>query len=286
MSKSTTAELMAFYRALETRKGSGLFTDPAALGFLRPSLRALVHASRFTPVRRAIEGYADYRAPGARTSGIARTRFIDDFLRARVRDGTKQLVLLGSGYDSRAERLPELHDVAVFEIDRAAMHEEKHARRPRPPNRTSVSADLLEPGLSEALAASGFDRRAKAAFVWEGVTNYLTREGVERVLAFLATAAEGSTLVMTYVHAGLLDGSIEFEGGAKLVDGVQKLGEPWRFGFEPGRLRDELARFGLRLDSDASAIELRARYWGPNARRMRGYGFYRTATATRVRSTS
>lgn len=190
-------------------------------------------------------------------------------------------MLLGSGYDTRAERLPELAGVTVFEIDRAEMHDAKREKRGAPANRRAIGADLLEPGLDEALEANGYDPREKAAFVWEGVTNYLTRDGVERVLAFLSRSAIGSALVMTYVDARLLDGSIEFEGGAKLVDNVQRLREPWRFGFVPDALPGELARFGLRLDTDLSALELRGKYWGERARTMRGYGFYHIATASR-----
>ncbi len=48
-------------------------------------------------------------------------------------------------------------------------------------------------------------------FVWEGVTNYLTAAAVDATLAVISDlAAPGSAIVFTYVHAGVLDGSVAF----------------------------------------------------------------------------
>jgi hypothetical protein len=34
-------------------------------------------------------------------------------------------------------------------------------------------------------------------------------------------------VVFTYIHGGLLDGSVEFAGGDKMMGNVRTLGEPW-----------------------------------------------------------
>jgi len=99
---SRTAEFMALFRALESVRhpvSARLFDDRFARGFLRPSLRAVVDVSRVPVVGRAVAAYIDRRWPGARSSGIARTRLIDDLVEEALRDGIAQLVILGAGFD-------------------------------------------------------------------------------------------------------------------------------------------------------------------------------------------
>jgi len=109
------------------------------------------------------------------------------------------------------------------------------------------------------------------------VTNYLTERAVVGTLAWIAGAGPGTRLVFTYVHAGLLDGSIAFDAGAQLIENVRRLGEPWTFGLHPDAVRPFLARAGLRLREDLGADDYRRRYLGAAA--MPGYRFYRVATA-------
>jgi methyltransferase (TIGR00027 family) len=111
MSKvSRTAAYVALYRALETveRRRSPLFHDPYATRFLTTPLKAAVQVARFPILRDLVARYADARAPGARTSAIARTAFIDDVVRGRLQAGVTQVVILGAGYDCRSQRMPEL----------------------------------------------------------------------------------------------------------------------------------------------------------------------------------
>src|SRR5262249_33277528 len=63
--------------------------------------------------------------PAARYMQV-RTRVVDDALRACVRAGGRQVLLLGAGYDARATRLaPELEGARVFEVDHAATQARK-----------------------------------------------------------------------------------------------------------------------------------------------------------------
>jgi O-methyltransferase involved in polyketide biosynthesis len=86
-------------------------------------------------------------------------------------------------------------------------------------------------------------------------------------------------VVFTYIHRGVIDGSVRFEGGDKLVRSVQKLHEPWKFGLIPAELEGYLARFGLRLEENLGADEYRTRYFEPRRVVDRGYAFYRIAVA-------
>ena len=276
---SQTAAYVALYRAMETaeRRRPRLFDDPYALRFLPLKLQAAVQLARLPISQRLLARYADLRAPGARTSAIARTVFIDDVLRRAVLDGAEQCVILGAGYDCRAQRLPELARVRVFEVDRAATQERKRALL-GPTHVAYVPVDFLRDDAFERLQAHGWDRARRSVFVWEGVTNYLDESAVLRVLREVARCAAGSTIVFTYVHRGVIDGSVQFAGAERIVQNVRGMREPWTFGIAPQQIAAFLEGAGLRLREDLGADEYRARYL-PSWESSYGYAFYRVAVA-------
>ena len=280
MSASRTAQYIALYRALETNEPgrAPLFRDPFARSFLPRSLQFAVGVSRSRVMRAALVRYADHRAPGARTSAIARTAFLDDAARAAVARGISQIVILGAGFDCRAHRLPELANATVFEVDRADTQAVKRERvRGGRADVRYVAVDFLRDDTAARLAAAGWDKTRPTFFVWEGVTNYLTEAAVARVLAWVGTLPAPSTIAFTYIHRGVLDGTGRFQGAAKMVENVARLGEPWSFGIEPTELPAFLARAGLVLREDVGADEYRVRYLG--AGDHAGYAFYRIAVA-------
>src|SRR5215831_16679057 len=124
---SRTAEFMALFRALESTSPAEqrLFSDAFAQGFLRPSLRLLVQMARLRPLGVLVSQVLDWRWPGARTSGIARTRFIDDACLEALLEGFEQVVILGAGFDARAYRLPGMEKIRVFEVDHPDTSAEK-----------------------------------------------------------------------------------------------------------------------------------------------------------------
>ena len=284
MTASRTAEYVALYRALETTetRREPLFRDPFAEHLLGDGRAFALRAANLPGLRGMLERYADWRAPGARTSAIGRTRFIDDVVRAEVERGVSQLVILGAGYDSRAHRLPELGSVRVYEVDRADTQAEKRRRIDAVAGVRKdvryVAVDFAVDDLATRLADAGWRADRPSLFIWEGVTNYLDAAAVGRVLGMVGRTAAGGAVVFTYIHRGVLDGSVEFAGAAKLVANVERLGEPWRFGLLPEGLAAYLAGFRLALEQDLGADEYRARYFGAAAR-FAGYAFYRIAVA-------
>jgi methyltransferase (TIGR00027 family) len=283
---SRTAEYMAYFRALESARPATerLFYDPLARLFLSPVLRgaaAIALVPAFAPV---VNAYTDFRLPGARTSAIARTKFFDDALLDAIQNQINQVVILGAGFDCRAYRLPQLANTTVFEVDHPATRANKLAvlHQATPAYVRYVEIDFMRQTLPEVLASAGFSTTQPAVFLWEGVSQYLTAEAVDAVLRFVAGCARGSRLLFTYVHAGMLDGSIAFIAAPRLLRGYAQLGEPWIFGLRPEELQDFLLKRGLQLDKDLSASEYRALYYSPDAQGMRGYEFYHVAVATAV----
>jgi methyltransferase (TIGR00027 family) len=283
---SRTAEYMAFYRALESARPASkrLFADPFAVHFLGPGLARAVRFSRWPLAGGLVRRYADWRLPGAGSSGVARTRFIDDLVGQARDEGISQVVILGAGFDCRAYRLPSLSQATVFEVDHPATLAVKLERlRPLFPTLPAhvrfVEVDFNHGSLAEALPLAGFDPGRRSLVVWEGVTNYLAGDAVAVVLRFVAGCATGSRLVFTYVDRRALDGSASFWDAAALLRFVALVGEPWTFGLDPRHLSEYLIGQGLRLETDAGAREYRARYFGREADRMKGYDFYHVAVA-------
>ena len=66
--------------------------------FCPPALRGLATAARIGAVGRLVERIIDARWPVARSSGVARTRLIDDWICEAVAAGAGQLVILGAGF--------------------------------------------------------------------------------------------------------------------------------------------------------------------------------------------
>src|SRR5262245_47473327 len=290
MNPSRTAEVMALFRALESRRSANerLFDDPIADSFLRPWARAGVSLGRSAYVRELIERVVDKRWPGARTSAISRTRLFNEAIRRGLDDDVRQIVLLGAGFDSRAYRLPGIDRPRVFEVDQHATQAQKTVGVRRqfgalPSHVVHVAVNFQTQTVDTALQECGFDWNAPCFVLWAGVTNYLSESAVDVTLRALARiAAPHSRLALTYVHRGLLDGSVTFTGGAQILERVRAAGEPWTCGFEPAELGSYLQQRGWTLTEDLSADDYRARYFGAAARHMSGYSFYRAAFADRA----
>ncbi|MBI4832531.1 MAG: SAM-dependent methyltransferase [Candidatus Lindowbacteria bacterium] len=224
------------------------------------------------------------RWPGARTSGVARTRLIDDMLARMLRDGVNQVAIMGAGFDSRAYRIPGIEHARVFEIDHpdtlAAKRELVQQMLGGVPSRVVfVEIDFNRQSLKEVLKAAGFDAKLRTFFIWEGVTNYLTEEAVSATLRFVSATVAGSQIVFTYVHRGVLENPASFEGTRALARTLQRLDEPWTFGLDPAELPGYLKGCGLGLIEDLGSVEYRTRYMGSQRRHLKGYEFYRAALA-------
>lgn len=127
---SRTAEYMALFRAVETaeRPGRRLFEDTYAIHLLSGSLKKLAKFAGLPLVGRLVPAFLDLGWPFTRSSGVVRTRMIDDLVRESIRTGARQLVLLGAGFDSRAYRLKEAMSVSAFEVDHPATQTAKRER--------------------------------------------------------------------------------------------------------------------------------------------------------------
>ncbi len=281
---SRTAEFMAVFRASEHARAPNVraFADPLAAALLPGELRLAARLFRLRPAAALLNNYIDRRWPGARTSGIARTKLIDDWI-AEAAGEIDQVVLLGAGFDTRAWLLDALASARIFEVDHpntASVKQARlHAAEADLRKATFVKVDFEVDDYDALLRAAGFDASRPAIVVWEGVSQYLTGEAVCGVMRWAGRLAPGSRFIFTYVHEGVLNGSVAFAGADKAIAKVDGTGEPWRFGLLPEQLAAFLRERGLTLLSDLGADEYRAKVMGARSRQMPGYGFYHTVLA-------
>ncbi len=286
---SRTAQLMAIQRGLESARPAttGLFQDPLARRFVSPAWRLALLGARLVVVRRAIEAIYDrVGGPGPRASAIARTRLIDDLI-CEASPSIDQLVILGAGYDTRAHRLGCLADVAVYEIDHPKTQADKRTvlsgSKPLTTAMTRyVAVDFEHDDLIAALIASGYQRPQRSMFLWEGVTQYLSCNAVEKTLSAIHQAGrQGDTLAFTYIDDAVVNGERDrFPEAARWLHGTAKRGESWIFGLNPANLHDYLRQRGFCLASDLSTREAGERYFTPLRRPERGSDLYHVVTAT------
>ena len=236
-----------------------LVDDPYGLAFSSSGLARLVDRTRDARPERA--------AAIARTPGLSlwivymqvRSRLIDDAVRSFVAGGGRQLVLLGAGYDCRALRLPELAGVRVFEIDHPATQRHKRSVLDRlgvAPPVDYVTWDFETSPMDDlagALGDAGLDPGAPSLTIWEGVTMYLTEPAIDASLRAIASwSAAGSMLALTYMTRSRLHGSLAVRAVRAVVG---RLGEPFRFGWEPDELPAYLAARGFAVTSDVATAE-------------------------------
>lgn len=277
---SRTAQYMAFFRAIETAKQPDvrLFEDRFATSFLSPRLKFVSELCGSSIINRIIWNFVDSRWPGVLTSGIARTRFIDDEVKLELKSGAKQVIILGAGYDSRPYRLSEMAAANTFEVD----HPSTSAQKQKIVNANHVRyvpVDFNSESLESKMNAAGYDPHLRSVFIWEGVTNYITENAVDTTLRWCSHAASGSVVIFTYIDDGVLKSPKNFYGTKTVLKALQKAGEEWTFGIDPSCIAEFLKQRGLILTKDVGASEYRQIYFGRAANRMRGYEFYRIAVA-------
>jgi len=247
-----TAKMTAAGRAQESRRPDRLFDDPLA--------QALAGADGF-------RWMAEMRPPGAPPENPSigpRTWFFDQLIGRAADDGSRQVVLVAAGMDTRAFRLPLPAGTIVYELDDPAVLADKQAildREQAVPQctRRPVAADLAGPRWPAALAAAGFDPGAPAVFVAEGLSWYLPEQAVALLLDRTAViAAPGSRLGVDMISAVALANP----AAAPYYALAAARGARWQFGTDdPGGF---LAAHGWQADvHDMYAVARGLGRWPP-----------------------
>jgi methyltransferase (TIGR00027 family) len=193
--------MVATARALASQEPNPIISDP----FAAP----LVKAVGIDAPTRLIDGDGAATRIGQDELSLqpvidsfaVRTRFFDEFFTAAADAGIRQAVIVASGLDTRAYRLPWPLGSVVYEIDQPAVLEFKSrilsqlGAKPTATRRT-VAVDLRRdwPG---ALRHSGFDDREPTAWSVEGLLMYLPPDAQDRLFDNLTALSAPASRVAT-----------------------------------------------------------------------------------------
>ena len=199
-SVGATATMVAAQRALSTDEK--LIDDPYAA----PLVRAVgidVYV-RLVNGQIPVGGDSEFDPQRMARGMGCRTRFYDEFFLEATRSGIRQVVILASGLDSRAYRLPWPAGTVVYEVDMPEVIEFKTltlrdlGAEPTAERRT-VAIDLRD-DWATALREAGFDPQTPAAWSAEGLLLYLPDAAQDALFDNItALSAPGSRLAFEFV---------------------------------------------------------------------------------------
>ena len=250
---SQTAMLIASLRALSCYEEDSRIrgNDTLAEIFLPDDKRASLRDSAVhSGIRQMIPA-------GLYAYVIARTAWFDQLLLHHLEKGTRQVVILGAGFDSRAVRFSTmLENSNVYELDRAAtqdaklcIYQQNHIAIPE--NVHIIPVDFEQNTWVSSLTDAGFQRKIDSLFIWEGVTFYLSPQAVSGTLSQIAECmSDGSALSFDYQH---------MEENRDLIDS-KITEERIRFGMNHRMIYSYLRSFGLNLVEDVNSEKLTQRF--------------------------
>lgn len=279
---------IAVLRGLESNRpwDERLVDDPVSLRLLPGVWRWLLRLLQATGLADAVLARRERELPGVIGSLLCRTRYMDDVLRDAIANGVEQVVILGAGFDTRPYRMiPDLAGIDVFEVDHPQVQSAKRkaldrASIPVPSNVALVPIDFERDDLADTLTEAGLRPRARTLFIWEGVTQYISRDAVEDTLDWVAASGgPGSGLVFSYVRDDVVTGSAATDAERKVMERAAGGGAPWRTGFDPAEVPELLHRHGLDVVEELGGEEYRDRYLAPAGRDLATLGAERVVLA-------
>lgn len=209
-------------------------------------------------------------APGMWGGLLCRKRYIDEKLLDSI-DQVQQVVNLGAGLDTRLYRLSGIQHLPAWELDQQQNIEAKLAAFTRalkqiPSNIKLVPIDFDRENIMDILVKNGFDPGKKAFFIWEAVSQYLTKDGIDSIFSFLSQAKAGSLITFTYIHQDFIDGKNLFgwESGYKRF--VKN--NLFIYGMNPDKVDAFLSAYGYKLIEDLDYSQMSERYIKPTGRKL------------------
>ena len=277
--KDGTAQGVAKQRLIETIAGpeKSVINDPYADKFVIGSgvIKLMGH--------RLNVWLSSKLAPGFHEHLISRTRFIDDLIEKSAKEGIEQYVILGAGYDSRANRLNLTPSLKIFEVDQPEVSDIKLSKLPKDlpnlENITYVNVDFSYQSLSEQLLTAGFDQTKSTIFTLEGVSQYITKEAVSSTIQELSSITKDarSIFFMSYVDELLnKDPAACFGKGypnpskkANLIQNLSaKVGEPWISFYRAEEVESILEENGYSMKENVTLEDLNSLYFSPVGRAL------------------
>jgi len=261
-----TASLKATEALLPSKKY--LYKDAYSVMFLSPLYKLVVNVMKKESRYNFFMNLREKQTPGVVGSILCRVRYIDDVLEKAIDEDFDAVVNLGSGYDTRALRIKNINKLKVFEVDHPDVIKTKKELMSKPPlflplNLTFVPIDFNTQDISDQLRISGYKHSMKTLFIWEGVTQYITKEAFENTLEYVSKSTPGSQIVFTYVVQDFFDNPDDYPEGKNILKQMKFLGVDWNNAFNSNDLKINLEDQGLSVLEDVGSEDYIERYLKP-----------------------
>lgn len=244
---SGTAFIIAEFRAEENDASEPLYRDEIAELFLNAESKQVAAqvAQSFPPVKDLVK---------------LRTRYFDDVLAQHLAQGYQQIVILGSGLDTRAVRMAA-SNVRYFEIDQAAtlkLKAEQLAAHGITTEVTYIPGDYVKDDLIALLKDHDFNFEQPTYFLWEGNITYLKRGEIIVVLDIIRNHIRHFQISIDYMAHQVITKTTGYVELDDYIEQLKQRGAPWITGFK------DIACFARGLGLNAieiySASQLHDRY--------------------------
>jgi len=210
-----------------------------------------------------VEGFT---LPGIQLHYALRKQKIEEWVRAALAHGAKNVQVTGAGFDTLALRLAEEFADALFlEVDHPDTQQAKRralaGAAKLPPNLSFQALDLGS-GTSAADPGSGFlNPRADTVVVAEGLLMYLSEPDVREFFARLRSQFPARLQVVFTFMTPDQTQRIRFHNSSHLVDQwLDFRGEPFTWGISRAEVGAYLADLGFDLIELAGHVELRQQF--------------------------
>jgi len=259
--------------------------DEYAYAIISPGMRIFTSLMRFRGMREWMVKISERDFPGIWAGILLRKKYIDDKLFDNLVK-IKQIVNLGAGLDTRAFRLTQVKDIPFFELDQPDNIKMKQTGIKKamiscPKNLKLIPIDFDRENIGIVLKKAGYIDKCQTFFIWEGVSQYLTKEGISSTFEYLSNAPKGSQLAFSYVRRDFIEGNNKY-GNEKDYDKYVVKEKIWIFGMNPEEWPEFLTGYGWKLIEDVSTDQIFDKYIKPTGRLLLTSPIERLAYAEKI----
>ncbi len=248
-------------------KEKRLFEDPYSEKLLPPFYKFYIRLMRNPKKLDSIMKKSEKSSPGIMGWFLCRDRYVDDILTECLKKKEVETVVnLGAGMDCRGYYIPGIERMRYFEVDHPDVIKKKVKQIKKivgefPDNVVYVPIDFQKQNLDVELKKAGYNLNSRTLFIWEAVSQYISKEANESTFNYIGQAAPGSKLVFSYILKSFIDGKYIHDGIKRLSKQFLKKNNPlFIFGFDPADMKDYLAKYSLALIEDIDSVEMQERY--------------------------
>ena len=248
-------------------KEKRLFEDPYSEKLLTPFYKFWIVLMRSPKILDSIMKSKEKSSLGSMGWMFCRFRYIDDVLKNSItKKEIETVVNLGAGMDCRAYYIPGIESISYFEVDHPSVIKKKKAKMKKilgklPNHVVYVPIDFEKQSLDTELKKAGYNLTSKTLFIWEGVTQYISKEANDNTLKYVAQAAPGSKIVFSYILKSFIDGKNIHDGIKVMYKYMRKKNNPlWIYGLDPTDIGNYLSKYSLSLIEDVGSEEVQERY--------------------------